>query len=426
MKHHPLAIHQTVDHLFRHESGKMVAVLTRLLGLQHIEAAEDMVQDCLLQAMNTWPYNGMPDNPAGWLHRVARNNAIDYIRRQKKWETISPQYAHLLQSEYSLTSTVDHSFDVIEDSMLCMLFACCHPCITADTQIAVALKTLCGLSTAEIAKAFLTNEETIAKRIYRAREKMRADNIALVLPEPAQLPDRLDAVLHCLYLLFNEGYNAAHADHLIREELCEEAMRLAYLLTQYPLTARPRTYALLALFCFQASRFEARLQDDTTIILLQQQDRTLWHMPLIAQGFAFLEQAAAPFEISAYHLEAGIASMHAAPSFEQTDWKTIYQLYETLHVLQPAIIVALNKAIAAAYAIGPQEGLSQLEKIQGLEKNYLYRTAIAEMYFLLHQKERACTAYKEALHLTHTKAERRLLLSKIAQCEVEQLSTKQL
>jgi RNA polymerase sigma-70 factor (ECF subfamily) len=311
-------IHQAVDHLFRHESGKMIAVLTKLLGLQHLELAQDIVQDSLLQAMNTWSYKGLPDNPAGWLYRVARNKAIDHLRREKSWSTISPQYAYLLESTH--TSTADPLFEAhaIEDSMLRMLFACCHPSITVESQLALALKTLCGLTNAEIAKAFLTNEDTIAKRIYRAREKMRTQNVQLELPAASQLQSRLHTVLHCLYLLFNEGYNAAHPNRLIREELCEEAMRLAYLLTQHSLTALPRTYALLALFCFQASRLQARIDDHGNIILLQQQNRDHWYRPLIDKGFEYLELAAEPFELSPYHIEAGIASLHAAaPSFDK-------------------------------------------------------------------------------------------------------------
>lgn len=412
-------VHQTVDHLFRHESGKMIAVLTNLLGLEYLELAQDMVQESLLQAMNTWPYKGVPEDPAAWLYRVARNKAIDYLRREKKWAEISPRYAHLQETEMAALTEPLFGEQAIEDSMLRMLFACCHPCITIEAQLALALKTLCGLSNTEIARAFLTNEDTIAKRIYRAREKMRAGQIALELPAASQLQARLHAVLHCLYLLFNEGYNAAHPDRLIREELCEEAMRLAYLLTRHPLTARPRTYALLALFCFQASRLKARQDDKGHIILLQQQDRTLWYRPLIDKGFAFLEAAAEPFELSSYHLEAGIASLHAAaPTFEQTDWTAIYRLYEALVNLQPGPVVKLNKAIAAAYAINPNEALVQLQNIDGLEQFYLYHTAVGEMYYLLQQNEAALHSYQKALPLTASGPERQLLLTKIERCQV--------
>ncbi|HYH16397.1 MAG TPA: sigma-70 family RNA polymerase sigma factor [Flavisolibacter sp.] len=410
-------IHQAVDHLFRHESGKMIAVLTKLLGLQHLELAQDIVQDSLLQAMNVWSYKGLPDNPAAWLYRVARNKAIDYLRREKNWSAISSQYAYLLEADHSETTDSLFEAQAIEDSMLLMLFACCHPSISSEAQLALALKTLCGLTNAEIARAFLTQEDTIAKRIYRAREKMRAENVQLVLPSTAQLQARLHIVLHCLYLLFNEGYFATHPDRLIREELCEEAIRLTYLLTQHPLTAVPRTHALLALLCFQASRLPTRLDDQGNIILLQQQNRSLWYRPLINKGFEYLELAAEPFELSPYHIEAGIASLHAAaPSFEQTDWPTIYKLYETLSVLQPGPVVLLNKAIAAAYAIHPSEALSQLQSIKGLEEFCLYHTAMGEMHFLLQQKDAALHYYQQALQLAASRPEQQLLQSKIHLC----------
>jgi RNA polymerase sigma factor (sigma-70 family) len=411
-------IQQTVDHLFRHESGKMISVLSKLLGLQYLETAQDIVQDTLLQALSTWSYNGIPDNPAGWLHRVARNKAIDFLRREKTFRHISPQYQYLLASEYSLTSTVNQFFEeeAIQDSQLRMIFACCHPAIPVESQIALALKTLCGLSAAEIARAFLTGEETIAKRIYRAKEKMRTEQIELELPLPAQLPARLDAVLHCLYLLFNEGYNSSHPDQLIREELCEEAMRLTYLLTQNTITNLPRTNALLALFCFQASRLQTRLDDKGHIVLLKYQDRSLWYRPLIQKGYNYLEKATEN-ELTTYHLEAAIAYMHASsPSFEQTDWKAIYYLYGILHQQHPTPIIALNKAIAASYAVDKQTALDQLLQIKGLEKYYLYHTAIGEVYFEWGRKKEACSYYQRASALTSSLVERRLLQEKIESC----------
>jgi RNA polymerase sigma-70 factor (ECF subfamily) len=414
-----LHITQTVDHLFRHESGKMIAVLSRLLGLQHLDVAQDLVQDSLMQAMNTWPYTGMPGNPAGWLHRVARNKAIDYLRRQKRRAHIRPHYAYLLQSEYTLASTLNHLFleNEIEDSVLRLLFACCHPAIRPEAQMALALKTVCGLSTAEIAKAFLTNEETITKRIYRAREKIRTEKIELELPPVAELGIRLEAVQHCLYLLFNEGYNSGHPDELIRAGLCEEAMRLAKLLTQQNVSNTPRTYALLSLFCFQASRFQARVSAGGAIVLLQHQDRSRWHRPLIEIGFEYLEAAAEPFEVSAYHLEAAIASLHAAaPSFAQTDWASIYHLYGVLFSINPSPVVAFNKAIASAYAISREAALPQLLSIKGLEQNHLYHTAVGEMYFELAQKESAKACFEQALRLTASLPEQQLIRSKISQC----------
>ena len=268
MELNPSNVSKLVDHLFRHESGKMISVLSRLLGLQNIGVAQDIVQDTLLQAMNSWRYGSIPDNPSAWFYRVAKNRAIDFLRRKKKFQEISPQYAYLLESEYTLSPTIHNLFleNEIEDSQLRMMFACCHPLIPEDSQIALTLKTLCGLSVSEIAKAFLTTDETITKRIYRAKEKIKAEKIELDVPRANELPARVDTVLKSLYLLFNEGYNSSHPDTLIREDLCEEAMRLCHLLTQHSLTANPRSKALLALMCFQASRLDARLDDKSNII----------------------------------------------------------------------------------------------------------------------------------------------------------------
>lgn len=416
-------INQLVDHLFRHESGKMVSVLSRLLGLQNLETAQDIVQDVLLQAMGTWGYNGVPENPRAWLYRAAKNKAIDFLRREKKFKELSPQYSYLLQSEYSLSSTINNLFleNEIQDSQLRMMFACSHPSIPEESQIALTLKTLCGLSTLEIAKAYLTNEETIGKRIYRAKEKIKAEKIELRVPQGQELPERLDIVLKSLYLLFNEGYNSSHSEQLIREDLCREAIRLTYLLTTNNITNLPRTNALLSLMCFQASRLQARLDDKGNIILLKHQDRSKWYKPLMEKGFEHLELATEIFQPSSYHLEAAIASLHAsAPSFEQTDWKSIYHLYEILYKLQPIPIVALNKAIASAYAIGKEDALKQLLQIKGLETYYLYHTSLGEIYFELQDKKKAKRFYERALQLTTSRQEKQLLLNKIDDCETVQ------
>lgn len=412
-------ITQLVDHLFRHESGKMIAVLSRLLGLQNLEMAQDIVQDTLLQAMNTWRFKTIPDNPSAWLYRVAKNKAIDFLRREKQFKNISPQYSYLLESEYTLSSTVNNLFleNEIQDSQLRMMFACCHPVITEESQIALTLKTLCGLSVNEIAKAFLTTDETIAKRIYRAKEKIKAEKIELDVPQSNELAIRTDSVLKSLYLLFNEGYKSSNPDKLIREDLCEEAMRLCFLLTQHSLTALPRTKALLALMCFQASRLDARLDDKNNIILLKHQDRSKWNRSLISKGFELMEESTEPFEVSAYHLEAAIASQHAtARSFEQTDWKTIYHLYEMLYQLQPNPVVAMNKAIASSYAISKQNALQELQQIKGLENHHVYYASIAEVYFDLDNKEEAKKFFKKALELTSSSFDQQLLMNKIRSC----------
>jgi RNA polymerase sigma-70 factor (ECF subfamily) len=413
-------IRQAIDHLFRHEAGKMVSVLSKLFGFKNLDTAQDIVQDTLLQAMSTWSYSSIPDNPSAWLYRVAKNKAIDLLRREKTFRELSPQYAYLLQSEYSLSPTVNNLFleNEIQDSQLRMMFACCHPFVPQESQIALTLKTLCGLSVAEIAAAFLTNEETIAKRLYRAKEKIKAGEIELTVPQGNELPDKLEGVLKSLYLLFNEGYNSSHPDFLIREDLCEEAMRLTRLLTQHPLTRLPRTYALYSLFCFQASRLHARLDDNAHIIILKHQDRSKWDRSLIQTGFDYLELAAEPFEVSAYHLEAAIASIHAsAPAFEQTDWKSIHHLYELLYQLQPNPVVAMNKAIASAYAIGKHQALDELHQIKGLEHHHLFHATIGEMYLGLNQKPDAKAAFQKAIALTNSQSEKLLLFEKIGQCE---------
>jgi RNA polymerase sigma factor (sigma-70 family) len=415
----PDNISQLVDHLFRHESGKIVSILSRLLGLQNLETAQDIVQDTLLQAMSTWAYKGVPDNPSAWLCRVAKNKAIDFLRREKTFRNISPQYSYLLRSEWTFNPAVNNLFleDEIEDSQLRMIFACCHPSIPEDSQIAFTLKTLCGLSVNEIARAFLINDEAISKKIYRAKEKVRTEQIELDVPTGDALHSRLDAVLKSLYLLFNEGYHSSHPDQLIREDLCQEAMRLCHLLTEHSLTSYPRSKALLALMCFQSSRLPARLDDKGNIILLKYQDRGKWHYPLIRKGFDYLEGAAEPFEVSTYHLEAAIASIHAASvSFEATDWKSIYHLYEMLYQLQPNPIVAMNKAIASAYAISRERALDELQTIQGLDRHHLYFASIGEIHFDMNEKIRAKEYFEKALQLTTSTIEQQLLLEKISRC----------
>jgi RNA polymerase sigma-70 factor (ECF subfamily) len=412
------SVNKLVDHLFRHESGKMVAVLSRLLGLQNLETAQDIVQDTLLLAMNSWGYGKIPDNPPAWLYHVAKNKAIDFLRRQKKFREISPQYS-ILESEYLLVPTVHELFlpHEIEDSQLRMIFAACHPSIPEDSQIAFVLKTLCGLSVSEIAKAYLTNEETIAKRIYRAKEKIKTGEIGLEVPTGDALPSRLDAVLKSLYLLFNEGYNSSQPDLLIRDDLCGEALRLCYLLCEHPLTSSSGTKALMALLCFQSSRLESRLDDKGNIILLKFQDRSKWNRKLIDRGFYYIDAATDGRDATRYHFEGAIASIHAAAlSFEKTDWKSIYHLYDTLYQLEPSPIVALNKAIASAYAISRENALNELLKIKGLEKYYLFYASAGEMCLDLDKKEEARKYFEKAALLTNSLSEQQLLQEKINRC----------
>jgi predicted RNA polymerase sigma factor len=298
-----------------------------------------------------------------------------------------------------------------------MVFACCHPSIPEDSQIAFVLKTLCGLSVNEIAKAYLTNEETIAKRIYRAKERIRLEAIKLEVPQGDELPGRLDVVLKSLYLLFNEGYNSSQPDLLIRDDLCAEALRLCYLLSEHPHTNLSRTRALMALLCFQSSRLQARLDERKRIILLQNQDRSQWNRELIKRGFYYLDAATDNQEVTKYHFEAAIASIHAAScSFEQTDWNSIYHLYEVYYKLEPGPIVAMNKAIASAYAISRENALKELLQIKGLEQYYLYYASAGEMYFELNKKQEAKKFFEKAYSLTSSLTEQQLLQEKINHC----------
>jgi len=314
--------------LFRQEAGKMVAILTRILGTRNLEVAEDAVQETLLQAMKTWSAEGVPDNPPAWLYRVARNKAIDVIRRQRHSVAFHSGDGDLvlLNSEYTLATTLDTLWteSSVEDDMLGMMFACCHPGLGEESTMALILKTLCGFSTSEIAQAFLTSEDTVSKRLYRAKEFFRKEKIRPVLPPDEELKHRLEAVLHSVYLLFNEGYLSTSNDHPIRGDLLAEAMGLGKLLVDNPHTTGPRTCALMALMCFHASRSASRLTPEGDLVLLPFQDRARWDSRLIAEGCAYLDRSAAGETMTAYHLEAAIAYEHCrAPDFKATDWVRI-------------------------------------------------------------------------------------------------------
>jgi RNA polymerase sigma factor (sigma-70 family) len=408
-----------VDHLFRHEAGKMVAVLTRLFGLRNIELAEDIVQDTILSALNTWKYGKVPDNPQAWLYQTAKNKAIDLLRRQQLKHKIDSEIAYLLKSEYTLASTVHEMFTQheIKDSQLRMMFACCHPSLSYESQVSLMLKTLCGLSVKEIGNAFLTTEDTIGKRLYRTREKIRSENIPMEYPGADAMPKRTDAILKTLYLLFNEGYNSSHPERLIREDLCEEAMRMTLLLSENEKTSLPETNALLALMCYHVSRFNTRLDDKGMIILLKDQDRSLWNHFLIAKGNEYMGRSAEGGMVSEIHIEAAIASLHAsAPTYEQTNWGAILQLYDTLLVRTGSPMVALNRALVLAEVRGCKEAITELEKMENLSENCYYNTSLAELYLKNGNKPQAKELLGKALALTSSHAEIDLIRKKIGTC----------
>ena len=409
-------LYKTVDHLFRHEAGKMVSVLTRIFGFPNIEQAEDIVQDTIVKALEVWKWGKIPDNPQAWLYKVAKNKAIDLIRKEKLKYKIENEIAILLKSEYSLTPLVHEMFTdgEIKDSQLRMMFACCHPSISTEAQITLMLKTLCGLSIKEISKAFLTNEETINKRLYRTKEKIREKKISMDYPGANAMSHRIEAVLKTLYLLFNEGYNSSHPEKLIREDLCEEAMRLTILLTENPKTNHPNTNALLALMCYHVSRFNTRLDDKGFIVLLKDQDRTQWNKSLIEKGNEYLERAAEGEMLDEFHLEAAIVSLHAnASSLENTDWKSILILYDSLLERTNNPMVALNRCLVLAEVEGYVKAIEELQKLKGLSENCHYNTSLGEMYLKSGNKTEAKRYFEMALLFTSSQAETELIRRKM-------------
>ena len=408
-------VQQLAGHLFRHEAGKMAAVLTRLLGSDRLEAAEDIVQDTLVKAMETWRYNGIPDNPSAWLYTVAKNKALDFIRSRQRHEKIHSEIAKAIHSEWALPASVNKMFSPheIEDSQLRMIFATCHSSIPEESQIALTLKILGGLSVKEIAHAFLTNEETIQKRIARAKDKLREEKISLEVPPPHLLADRIDAVLKVIYLLFNEGYHPSQSALKIREDLCEEAMRLTHFLIQNPASCLPKVLALMALMCLQAARFDSRSSSEGPITL-ELQDRSRWNQRLMNEGFRLLEQASAGDELSEYHVEAAIASVHMkAASFEETNWNQLLSLYDILQKLKPGPVVELNRAIALGYAQSFQEGLLALQNIQDLKDNHFYYAALGNFYNQIDQPHLALDSYQKAMTIAPSQTDRDFLQKKI-------------
>lgn len=361
------AVEAIVDHLFRHRAGQMVAVLTRIFGFAHLDLVEDVVQDALVTALSRWPHTGVPENPGAWIVRVARNRALDQIRRRSNWHG---KAAAVRQSMDGLAALDDAGETParyaaeLRDDQLRMIFACCHPALALDAQVALTLKSVVALSVDEIARAFLAQPKAIAQRLVRAKRRLRSQRVALAIPPPGQLPSRLDAVLEVLYLLFNEGYSATAGEDLVRRDLCSEAIRLASMLAAAPATGAPRTHALAALLCFQSARFDSRLDADGVPLRLGDQDRSGWDRAMIGRGFRHLACAGRGDSLSRYHLEAEIAAYHAAsPRAEDTDWKRILECYDTLMRLFPTPVVALNRVVALAEVAGAEAALEAIEPL---------------------------------------------------------------
>jgi RNA polymerase sigma-70 factor (ECF subfamily) len=411
---------QLTETLFREASASMVSVLTRILGMENLELAEDVVQQSFLEAINSWKIRGIPDKPEAWLFKVAKNKALDEIRRNKRriLKDISAEKL-LLASGYTDSCAMEQYWeeDAIRDDVLRMMFACCHPGISGEYQITLILKNVCGFSTADIAKAFMVSEETVTKRLYRAKEFFRKNRVEFELPPAHLLPARISEVLNAIYLLFNEGYNSYFHPELIRADLIREAKFLCTLLTENDNTCHPAVYALKALICFHEARVPARFDSQGNIILLGDQNRQKWNSDLIAEGNDLMNAAAVGEEVSAYHIEAAIAFEHCtAKSIDETNWTLILEYYDWLCREFPSPMAALNR-IAVLYRMkGPQEAIDELSSCDGhpvISKYYLFHALAGDAYSALGQIEKAGNCYREALALTHSPKEIKLIEKKI-------------
>lgn len=369
---------ELIPHLFRSEYSKIVSVLIRHFGLEQVEQAEDIVSETFLTAAQNWPLNGIPVNPTAWLYTVAKNKAKNYLRRSNLFENkIAPDLKK--NSDAADETDIDLSPQNISDSQLQMMFAICHHSISAESQISLSLRILCGFGIEEIASAFLTNKETINKRLFRAKEKLREEKIRIELPAASEIEQRLAAVLRTIYLLFNEGYYSVSNDATVRKDLCFEAMRLCNILAENKNTDLPEVNALLSLMCFHASRFDARLDKNGELVLYEDQDETLWDQELIAKGAWFLHKASTGDQISKYHLEAGIAWWHTQKADTREKWEHILQLYNHLLQLEYSPIAALNRTYALSKANGKQEAIAEAEKLK-LKDNQFYFILLGELY----------------------------------------------
>ena len=411
------------EHLFRREAGRMVATLTRIFGVHNLALAEDVVQDAFCRALEVWKLRGMPENPSAWLMATAKNRALDVLRRERTARTFAPGLGQLLHSEWTLAPVVAELFapNAIKDDLSRMMFSCCHPQLSEEAQVALILHILCGFSVGEIASAFVSTRASIEKRITRSKKVLAKSKTLFDVAAQADFSARLPAVHRALYLLFNEGYHGASPKTSVRVELCREAMRLTAMLLEHPFGRTPATYALAALMCLNASRLPGRVDASGNLTSFLDQDRSQWDQELAAEGLRFLELSATASELTEYHVEAAIASIHSrAPRAEDTDWGGIVSLYDTLMTLRPTPIVALNRAIAIAQKEGPDRGIEEIALITGRDRLAaypFYSAALGELESRRGRHETAREHFRAALALARNPMERRFLDHRVSACE---------
>ncbi|MDO8342426.1 MAG: RNA polymerase sigma factor [Cellvibrio sp.] len=407
----PASIEALINGIYRSESRRVLATLIRLL--KDFDLAEEALQDAFAAALQQWPIDGVPHNPRAWLVSTGRFKAIDHVRRRARFNTSLDDVAEELEETYS--EEEEWSDEHIEDDQLRLIFTCCHPSLAPEAQLALTLREICGLTTEAIARAFLTSPSTLAQRIVRAKNKIRDAKIPYEIPALSELPERLDAVLHVIYLVFNEGYSASSGTELIRQELAQEAIRLGRLLAN--LLPDPEVLGLLALMLIQDSRRNARIDNKGDLIRLEDQDRRLWDRDQIAEGSALIRRALGNGSADIYCLQAAIAALHAeAPSFAQTDWQEIVGFYDLLLYRNPSPVIELNRSVAIAMRDGPAAGLTLLDDLlarKQLTDYYLLHAARADFLAQLGKIEAASAAYAMALEFTAQEPERRFLHKKM-------------
>ena len=401
---------ELISQLFKAEYRKIISVLCKLFGIAHIEIAEDISNDTFLLASETWKLKGIPENPTAWLYTVAKNKTKDYFKRHKNFNKNIIVDLQKNQTNFEEIE-VDLSIKNISDSQLRMMFTICNPVIPVESQIGLALRILCGFGINEIAEAFLSNKETVNKRLFRAKEKLRTENIKIELPNNSEIHNRLKTVLATLYLLFNEGYYSKTQSKTLNKELCLEAMRLNYLLLENESTNNPIVNALMSLMCFHSSRFDARISEKGDTILYEEQDRNLWNDELIAKGNYFLIESAKGEEITKYHIEASIAYWHCTKLETRDKWENILQLYNKLLQIDYSPIVALNRTYALSKANGKRVAITEAEKLN-LKDNHLYFSILGSLYTNI-DNNKAVENYQKSLSLATTVADKATIQNKL-------------